>query len=466
MVYVKAIEATGQIYTDQAGRFPTTSSRGNTYIMILYDYDSNAILAEPLKSKSEGEMIRAYSKLHAYLSDRGLKPRLQKLDNECPTGLKRFMKQNEVDYQLVLPYIHRRNSAERAISSWKNHFIAGPSSTDKTIPMHLWCRLIPQCTLALNLLRQFQINPQLLSQAQLNGAFDFNKAPLAPPGTCVIIHKQTSVRGTWSVHGTNGWYLRPAPEHYRCYTIYCSKTGSERIIDTVKFFPANIRMPRMSSADNATVAAKALTHALLNPAPAAPFATIGNDQIAAVKQLALIFQQATTPNKPKSLAQPSQSPSPSPRVSEPTSSSTQQLPRVPLPRRYNKRASARLNQAISIPPLQCFPTQHQANSLIDQITGQSYKYRHLVTGKVTGHTTKVWTQLFANELSSHSFTTDMLTLRSARACTASRKPASLPTTNCENTWLHPATSQPTPHRSFGNTRRVPSNSPLSSTTLA
>jgi hypothetical protein len=50
MVYVKAKEATGQIYTDQTGRFPITSSRGNKYIMILYNYESNDILAEPLKS--------------------------------------------------------------------------------------------------------------------------------------------------------------------------------------------------------------------------------------------------------------------------------------------------------------------------------------------------------------------------------------------------------------------------------
>jgi hypothetical protein len=80
--------------------------------MILYDYDSNAILAKPLKSKSEGEIIRAYTKLHAFLLDRGLKPRLQKLDNECPAGLKRFMTQNHVEYQLVPPHIHQRNFAK------------------------------------------------------------------------------------------------------------------------------------------------------------------------------------------------------------------------------------------------------------------------------------------------------------------------------------------------------------------
>ena len=106
MIYVKAIETTGQIYTDQTGRFPTTSSRGNKYIMILYDYDSNAILAKPLKSKSEGEMIRAYTKLHEYLPGRGLKLHLQKLDNKCPARLKRFMTQNDIEYQLVPPHIH------------------------------------------------------------------------------------------------------------------------------------------------------------------------------------------------------------------------------------------------------------------------------------------------------------------------------------------------------------------------
>jgi hypothetical protein len=42
-VFVSAIQATGQIYTDQTRKFPVTSSLGNKYIMLLYDYDSNAI---------------------------------------------------------------------------------------------------------------------------------------------------------------------------------------------------------------------------------------------------------------------------------------------------------------------------------------------------------------------------------------------------------------------------------------
>jgi hypothetical protein len=39
----------GQIYSDLTGRFPVTSSRGNKYLLVVYDYDSNAIIAEPRK---------------------------------------------------------------------------------------------------------------------------------------------------------------------------------------------------------------------------------------------------------------------------------------------------------------------------------------------------------------------------------------------------------------------------------
>jgi hypothetical protein len=37
---------TGKIYTDQTGLFPVVSSRGVNAVMVLYDYDSNAIITE------------------------------------------------------------------------------------------------------------------------------------------------------------------------------------------------------------------------------------------------------------------------------------------------------------------------------------------------------------------------------------------------------------------------------------
>ena len=48
---IAASKLTGAIATDFCGRYPHTSSRGMTYIFVLYDYDSNAILAFPTKSR-------------------------------------------------------------------------------------------------------------------------------------------------------------------------------------------------------------------------------------------------------------------------------------------------------------------------------------------------------------------------------------------------------------------------------
>ena len=48
IVSFKLVETKGKVFSDQTGRFPITSSRGNKYIMAMYDNDSNTILAEPM----------------------------------------------------------------------------------------------------------------------------------------------------------------------------------------------------------------------------------------------------------------------------------------------------------------------------------------------------------------------------------------------------------------------------------
>jgi hypothetical protein len=80
-VYAATIDA-GQIYTDQTGRFTVVSSKGNKYIMVLYDYDSNAILAKPSKDLTAPELLKAFQFMEQELVTRGLKPKLMKLDNK------------------------------------------------------------------------------------------------------------------------------------------------------------------------------------------------------------------------------------------------------------------------------------------------------------------------------------------------------------------------------------------------
>jgi hypothetical protein len=124
----------------------------------------------------------------------------------------------------------------------------------------------------------------------LNGPFDFNQTPMAPLGTKVILHVTPSQRTTWAPHGVDNWYVGHAAEHYRCYRIFVTKT---RIGSTVEFFPSNIHMPQTSSANQATIAARDLIDALSNPMPATSFLTLGNTQLAAIAQLAEIFNMST-----------------------------------------------------------------------------------------------------------------------------------------------------------------------------
>jgi hypothetical protein len=98
LVYAKVVTITGQLFSDQTGRFLVTSSKGNKYVMVVYDYDSAAILAEPIKNRTEIELLRAYSRMHQYLTDRGLKSQLQKLNNECSAALKQFMRNANVEF--------------------------------------------------------------------------------------------------------------------------------------------------------------------------------------------------------------------------------------------------------------------------------------------------------------------------------------------------------------------------------
>jgi hypothetical protein len=208
--------------------------------------------------------------------------------------LKDYLHQQDITFQLVPPYSHRRNSAERAIRLFKDHLIAGLCSTYKSFPMQLWDRILPQAVMTLNMLRTSRINPKLSAAT--------HRASMAPPGTRIIAHETPGRRRTWAPHGKYGWYIVPALEHYRCYTVYITKTRSNRIVETVDFFPHKFTLPFQSSHDLATQSAADLTHALLNPQPAGPFCQVGDEQAIALRRLLNIFVSAKTRNANNSLA--------------------------------------------------------------------------------------------------------------------------------------------------------------------
>jgi hypothetical protein len=100
-------QATHTAYGDLTGRFPHTSSRGNQYLLVIYDHDSNAILVEPLKNKTGSEIKRGWFKLHTRLSTRGNDPNVYVMDTEASSALKTALQWNKITYQLVPPHVHR-----------------------------------------------------------------------------------------------------------------------------------------------------------------------------------------------------------------------------------------------------------------------------------------------------------------------------------------------------------------------
>ena len=71
------IKLNGTISTDQTGRFPIVSQKGNSYTMVMYNYDSNAILAEGCKDRTAPELEVLYDKLYTRLTKAGMVPVMQ-----------------------------------------------------------------------------------------------------------------------------------------------------------------------------------------------------------------------------------------------------------------------------------------------------------------------------------------------------------------------------------------------------
>jgi hypothetical protein len=87
----------------------------------------------------------------------------QVLDNKVSAKYIRTITEDwKATYQLVPPDIHCRNLlAERAIQTFKAHFLAILAGLSKAFPNYLWDKLLQQTELTLNLLRQSSIAPAM-----------------------------------------------------------------------------------------------------------------------------------------------------------------------------------------------------------------------------------------------------------------------------------------------------------------
>jgi hypothetical protein len=290
-IFLKTYDTQNTIYTDQTGKFPHFSSRGNRYQMILYHVATNSIWVEAMRNKTEGELILARARALQRMAACGIKPTKQVLDNETSASYKHAIINSDMSYQLVPPDDHRRNLAEKAIQTWKDHFIAALSGTADKFPLHLWCQTLPQMERQLNLLRQSHTNPKISAYAQLYGHHDYNALPFVPIGMEALVHDKPSRRSSFAQHCTKGWVLGTSPEHYRCYKVWSNTSRATRISATVFFKHKYITNPTVTPADAIIAAAANLAHTLNNNIHAQH---LNNSNLADLKRLQQILTAAAT----------------------------------------------------------------------------------------------------------------------------------------------------------------------------
>jgi hypothetical protein len=76
---------TGQVYSDQTKGFLNSSSTGNNYLLLVYNANSNIILARPMPTCTGICIPHAYKAIHAFLTTTSLQPKQQQLDNRSST---------------------------------------------------------------------------------------------------------------------------------------------------------------------------------------------------------------------------------------------------------------------------------------------------------------------------------------------------------------------------------------------
>jgi len=185
----------GRAHSDATGAFPVRAHSRALYQVIFYHEDLNFIHVEITKSRSGPDLLAALQRAVKFFTDRGASPslihyiktdstnasvKIVRMDNECSELTKDWLATTDITLELAPVAQHRTNKAERAIRTWKNHFLSTLAGIDPDCPLSLWEDFIEQTELTLNLMRESPSSPTISAFKRLCGKFDVNATPIAP----------------------------------------------------------------------------------------------------------------------------------------------------------------------------------------------------------------------------------------------------------------------------------------------
>jgi hypothetical protein len=103
---------------------------GSVCFLVMYHYESNTFFAIPIAGLDKVTIFEAYNKKFDKLTAKGIKVKLNIMDNKATKHIKKFLTEEQYKLQLVEPHNHQMNAAERPIQTWKDSFISALTTTD------------------------------------------------------------------------------------------------------------------------------------------------------------------------------------------------------------------------------------------------------------------------------------------------------------------------------------------------
>jgi hypothetical protein len=242
------VHLSGRIAMDATGKMHVQSYTGHTAIFILYHPATNYIRAVPFRSKAE--ISRLMCALYAEQIQLGHTITNLYIDNEIDNAARAYLTGYGVKINNVAPYCHRANPAERAIGTYKDHFIALLSGRDPSCPLSYWSEAITHAEVTLNLLRAGPGNTSAY-EAYWNRKYDIAQHPLLPWGMRCEAYVPDALRTTFEERSTPCFYVGASYANYRAHRLISTDTNKKTSIfvrQQLVGFPHDVPFPKWSEA--------------------------------------------------------------------------------------------------------------------------------------------------------------------------------------------------------------------------
>ncbi|KAL7479397.1 LOW QUALITY PROTEIN: hypothetical protein ACHAW6_005129 [Cyclotella cf. meneghiniana] len=201
MAFITTVDIQGQLFTDQTGRFPLNSNRGNNYVVIftqLMQTTSSLILSSHVTDPNS--FVPTMMCIHTCVC--------KDIDHSY-TNL------------TMNPLMMWKHSSPRIMQASNTLLLKFIEPTSRNVPSKLGKTILFPCDqvspnltasptdlkqtdITLNMMCPCTQNPNLLAHEALEGMFSFDATPMAPIGTECMIYIKTSSPQTWVYHAIKG----------------------------------------------------------------------------------------------------------------------------------------------------------------------------------------------------------------------------------------------------------------------